>query len=73
LAEADWSDVNEAISRSKYPKHPYRVFLQLGVTKADGYDPPKNAPDFRDTLRYTQNWLRDNQEKYRIQRFTSSK
>jgi hypothetical protein len=73
LAEADWSDVNEAISSSKYPTHPYRVFLQLGVTKADGYDPPKNASDFRDTLRYTQNWLRDNQEKYRIQRFTSSK
>jgi RNA polymerase sigma factor (sigma-70 family) len=73
LAEADWSDSTEALCPSKYPTHPYQVFLQLGVTKADGYDPPKNAPDFRDTLRYTQNWLRDNQEKYRIQRFTSSK
>jgi hypothetical protein len=52
-----------------YPPHPYQVFLQLGVTKADGYDPPKNAPDFRETLGYTQRWLRDNQEKYRIQRF----
>jgi hypothetical protein len=73
LAEADWSDLTEAIAPSKYPLHPYQVFLQLGVTKADGYDPPKNAPDVRDTLRYTQNWLRDNQEKYRIQCFTSSK
>ena len=73
LAEADWSDVNEATSPSKYPWHPYWIFLQLGVTKADGYDPPIKAPDFRDTLRYTQNWLRDNQQKYRIQRFTSSK
>ena len=69
LIEADWQDVNEAISSSKYPPHPYRVFLQLGVTKTDGYDPPKNSPDFRDTLKYTQSWLRDNQEKYRIQRF----
>jgi hypothetical protein len=70
LAEADWKDVNEAISSSKYPPHPYRVFLQLGVTKTDGFDPPKNAPDFRETLKYTQSWLRDNQEKYRIQRFS---
>lgn len=69
LAEAEWKDVTEAISSSIYPLHPYRIFLQLGVTKIDGYDPPKNAPDFRDTLRYTQSWLRDNQEKYRIQRF----
>ena len=42
-------------------------FYSLGVTKADGYDPPTN--DNRDTLKYTQSWLRDNQEKYRIQRF----
>jgi RNA polymerase sigma factor (sigma-70 family) len=73
LAEADWSDDTEALCPSKYPSHPYQVFLQLGVTKADGYDPPIKAPDSRDILRYTQNWLRDNQEKYRIQRFTSSK
>jgi hypothetical protein len=71
LAEADWKDVNEAIASSMYPPHPYRVFLQLGATRTDGYDPPKNAPDFRETLRYTQNWLRDNQEKYRIQRFSA--
>ena len=48
LAEADWQDVNEAITTTKYPPHPYRVFLQLGVKKTDGYDPPMNAPDFRD-------------------------
>jgi hypothetical protein len=71
LAEADWKDVNEAITSSMYPPHPYRLFLRLGVTKTDGYDPPKNVPDFRDTLRYTQNWLRDNQEKYRIQRLSA--
>ena len=73
LTEASWQDVNEAISSSMYPAHPYRVFLQLGVTKTDGYDPPKNLPDFRDTLKYTQSWLQENQEKYRIQRFSSSK
>lgn len=71
LVDADWKDVNEAISSSMYPSHPYRVFLQLGVTKTEGYDPPKNAPDFRETLGYTQRWLRDNQEKYRIQRFSA--
>jgi hypothetical protein len=70
LAEADWKDVREAIAGEMYPPHPYQVFLQLGVTKADGYDPPKNAPDVRDTLRYTQNWLRDNQDKYTVRRLT---
>jgi hypothetical protein len=44
----------------------------LGVTGTDGYDPPKNAPDVRDTLRYTQKWLQDHQEKYRIQRFSQA-
>jgi hypothetical protein len=65
--------VNEAITTTKYPPHPYRVFLQLGVKKTDGYDPPTNAPDFRDTLRYTQTWIQDNQDKYCIKRFASSK
>lgn len=73
LAEANWSDVNEAITSIMYPPHPYRTFLKMGVTKADGYDPPVKAPDFRDTLGYTQSWLRDNQEKYRIKRFDASK
>ena len=72
LAEADWKDVNEAISSTIYPPHPYRIFLQLGVAKKDGFEPPINAPDFRETLGYTQSWLRDNQEKYRIKRVTAS-
>lgn len=73
LAEADWSDANEAIASTKYPPHPYRVFLELRVKKSDGYEPPVNPPDVRDTLRYTQTWLRDNQEKYRIQQFVIGK
>jgi hypothetical protein len=73
LAEADWGNVNEALVTMKYPPHPYKVFLQLGVTKTDGYEPPAKAPDIRETLKYTQNWLRDNQETYRIQRFVGAK
>ena len=74
LAEADWQDMNiEAITGSMYPGHPYRVFLELGVKKADGYDPPANPTEFRHTFPYTQRWIRDNQEKYRIQRFTDAK
>jgi hypothetical protein len=72
LAEADWKDVREALTGEMYPPHPYQVFLRLGVTRTDGYEPPKNAPDFRETLGYTERWLRDNQEKYRIQRFSAS-
>jgi len=36
LAEADWQDATEALCETKYPPHPYRVFLELGVKKSDG-------------------------------------
>lgn len=73
LAEADWQDVNEAITPTKYPPHPYRVFMQLGVTKSDGYEPPAKATEVRETLEYTHKWLRNNQEQYRIKRFSAEK
>ena len=69
LAEADWQTGNDAFSSIMYPPHPYYVFLRLGVTKADGYDPPTN--DDRKKLAYTQRWLQDQQEKYRIKRFSA--
>ena len=65
LAEADWK--YDAYSLSYYPPHPDRLFQQLGVSKADGYDPPA-ADDIRDTFAATEKWLRDNQEKYAVKR-----
>jgi hypothetical protein len=70
LAEADWR-VDEGTGSVMPQNHPLHLFLSLGVTKADGYDPPPN--DFRQTLGYTVRWLLDNQDKYRIKRFISSK
>ena len=71
LAEAGWENVNEAISSSNYPTHPYQIFLQLGVAGKDGYQPPVNPADFREILGYARRWLQDNQENYRIRRFTA--
>jgi hypothetical protein len=68
LAEADWKYDWDRLSAQVYPAHPYHVFQQLGVTKADGYEPPTS--DERDTLAATQQWLRDNQEKYTVKRLT---
>jgi hypothetical protein len=68
LAEADWKYDWDRISAQVYPAHPYHLFQQLGVTKADGYEPPTS--DLRDTLAATQKWLLDHQEKYRVERLT---
>jgi hypothetical protein len=69
LAEADWKyDAAWLLETMYYPAHPYHLFQQLGVTKADGYDPPTS--DLRDTLAATQKWLLDHQEKYRVKRLT---
>jgi hypothetical protein len=68
LAEADWKYDAGWLLGEMYPADPYHLFQQLGVTKADGYDPPTS--DLRDTLAATQKWLLDHQEKYRVKRLT---
>jgi hypothetical protein len=50
-----------------YPPHPYRLFQRLGVTKADGYDPPAVA-EIQTTLNATLKWLQDNEGKYAVKR-----
>jgi hypothetical protein len=47
--------------------HPHLLFQQLGVVKADGYDPPTH--DLRNTLAATQRWLREHQETYSVKPF----
>jgi hypothetical protein len=66
LAEADWRDDADRLD-GVYPPHPYRLFQRLGVTKADGYDPPAVA-DNQTTLDATLKWLRDNEGKYAVMR-----
>jgi hypothetical protein len=68
LAEADWKYDADWLHGEKYPAHPYHLFQQLGVTKADGYEPPTS--DERDTLAATQKWLLDHQATYRVNRLT---
>jgi hypothetical protein len=71
LAEANWDNHTEVQRPTLYPPHPYHVFSSLGVTKADGYDPPNDPAELAAKLKYTQNWLRENQAKFRIQRLES--
>jgi hypothetical protein len=66
LAEADWK--YDADWTGVYPPHPYDLFQQLGVSKADGYQPPTG--DSRDTLAATQKWLLDHQGKYKVKHLT---
>lgn len=61
LAEADWNKpftVNEPAPRT--------VFSRLGVTAKDGFTPPKVAKEYPDAAK---KWLKDNADKYRIQRY----
>src|SRR5262249_19008096 len=68
LAEADWKYDANWLNEAIYPAHPYDLFKQLGVTKADGYSPPTN--DSPDTVAATHKWLLDHQEKYTVKRLT---
>jgi hypothetical protein len=68
LADADWRDEADHPLDGMYPPHPYRLFQRLGVTKADGYDPPAKA-DQQTTFNATQKWLQDNEGKYAVKRW----
>ena len=47
-----------------------RVFFRLGLTAQDGWTPPRDAKALPDAAKQ---WLKDNAEKYRIQRLVADK
>jgi hypothetical protein len=49
---------------------PQTIFFQLGLTPKDGWTPPK---DFKQLPDEAKKWLKDNADKYVIQRFVYEK
>jgi hypothetical protein len=71
LAEANWAGPTPGNPRLM----PQSLFNQLGVTDKNGFTPPtkevmgQKQVDYQQLPAYTQQWLKDNAGKYRIQRF----
>lgn len=65
LVDADWT---APINFASLQPAPSQLFQQLGVTKADGFAPPPGG-NYQAAI---QAWLRDNVQKYRIQRFVAA-
>lgn len=63
LAGMDWSK-----SVPNLRVEPASLFYRLGVTPKDGFTPPK---DFKELPDAAKKWLKDNADKYRIQRFVA--
>jgi hypothetical protein len=66
MAEADWKTPANYMSLRP---NPMRLFQRLGVTAKDGFITPPASGDYGSAV---QTWVRDNAEKYRIQRYVAS-
>jgi hypothetical protein len=66
LADADW----DPAKAPGFGFNPAGVFARLGVTEKDGFTPP---PDFKDYPDAAKKWLKDNADKYRVQKFVADK
>jgi hypothetical protein len=64
LGEGTW---NLAQQTQAIP-HPFEIFGQLGVNQTHGYTPPMQIRDQNDLAKAMQTWLRDNSEKFRIEK-----
>lgn len=49
--------------------NPTQIFYQLGITAKDGWMQPRGARNQKDITDAMRTWLRENAERYRIQRF----
>jgi len=68
LADADWAA--RPGRPGAFQMTPQSLFYQLGVTPKDGWTQPK---DFKQFPEAAKTWLKDNADKYRIQRFVYEK
>ena len=64
LGEATWV-LNQ---QTQAMPHPFEIFGQLGVNQSHGYTPPMQIRDQNDLAKAMQTWLRDNSEKFRIEK-----
>ncbi len=71
LADADWNPKPPAGGVFLgFQMTPQVAFFRLGLTPQDGWTQPKDAKEIPDAAK---RWLKDNVEKYRIQRFVADK
>jgi hypothetical protein len=66
LADADWKPKNPG----RFEMNPQNVFFRLGITEKDGFKQPE---DFEKLPEAAKKWLKDNAEKFKLQRFVVEK
>jgi hypothetical protein len=66
LADADWAPKNTG----RFELTPVMVFYRLGVTEKDGWKPPQDGKEIEAAAK---KWLKDNADKYRVQKFVYEK
>jgi hypothetical protein len=65
LADADWTPPNKPVPSQLTPQNAFNL---LGLTAKDGWTPPKDFKQFPDEAK---KWLKENADKYRIERFVA--
>lgn len=72
LADADWSPPKPmpGVGFVGFQMTPQAIFFRLNLTPADGWMQPRDAKEIPDAAKQ---WLKDNVEKYRIERFVADK
>jgi hypothetical protein len=68
VADADWNA--KPPRPGPFQMTPQTIFYQLGLTPKDGWQQPKDGKRFPETAK---KWLKDNADKYVIQRFVYEK
>jgi hypothetical protein len=68
LADADWTAKPVV---GGFPLTPQNTFSSLALQAKDGWTPPKDIRDAKDFADAAKKWLKDNADKYRIQRFVN--
>jgi hypothetical protein len=71
LADADWTVKPAGPGpRIGFQMSPLNSFFQLGLTEKDGWRPPQDGKELEAAAK---KWLKDNADKYRIQKFADDK
>ena len=70
LADADWTVKPAPGILGLQTMNPQNIFYRLNLTPQDGWTQPTDVKDVPDAAKQ---WLKDNAEKYRIQRFVADK
>ena len=70
LADADWAPKAPVPGVIGYALTPQVAFFRLGLTEKDGWKQPQDVKQIADAAKA---WLKDNADKYRIERFVAEK